>query len=190
MISYLSGKVIFKEEKFIIIDVLGVGYKVFLFPEKIRLIKDKKNISIFCHLKVKNDSWDLYGFFTLDELRFFEFLLGVSGIGPKAALEISSLGSLEEFKKAVENEDEKVLEKLFLSGKKKAQAIIFEISRKFKEKEKKNNKEDNEVIQALLKLGFSKKEAKEAVENIDDKILKTEDRVKEALKNLNNEKLS
>ncbi len=189
MISYLSGKIILKKEKFIIIDVNGVGYKVFLTVDKMALICEKKDISLFCHLKVKNDSWDLYGFFTLEELEFFEFLLGVSGIGPKAALEISTLGSLEKFKKAVEDEDEKVLEKLFLSGKKKAQAIIFEISRKIKTKEK-SYKKDDEAVQALLKLGFSRKESKEAIKNIDGKNLKTEDKVKEALKNLSNEKFS
>ncbi len=189
MISYLSGKIILKKEKFIIIDVNGVGYKIFLAVDKMALICVKKDVSLFCHLKVKNDSWDLYGFFTFEELEFFEFLLGVSGIGPKAALEISTLGSLDKFKKAVEDEDEKVLEKLFLSGKKKAQAVIFEISRKIKTKEKKCKKDD-EAVQALLKLGFSRKESKEAIENINDKDLKTEDKIKEALKNLNNAKFS
>ncbi len=186
MISYLSGKTILKKEKFIIVDVSGVGYKVFLAPEKINSIQLKKQTSLFCHLR--SEAWDLYGFLSLDELEFFEFLLTVSGIGPKAALEISALGSLEEFKKAIKEEDEKVLRKLFLSGKKKAQAIIFEISRKIKTIEK--NKDDDEAIEALSNLGFSKKEAKKALNDIDSGISRPEDKIKEALKNLNNEKLS
>ncbi len=182
MISHLSGKVLLKKEKFVIVDVKGVGYKIFLASQKINLVQQKKDISLFCYPQTKKEQWDLYGFLTLDELEFFEFLMNISGIGPKAALEISSLGSLEKFKKAVEKEDEKVLEKLFLSGKKKAQTIIFEISRKIKTMEKRRSKDDDEIIQTLFKLGFSKKQAREAMDNVDDEISKPEERIKAALK--------
>ncbi len=182
MISYLSGKLILKEEKFIIIDVNGVGYKVFLSFNGIKLIQKKEKVFVFCSPRIKKDFWELYGFLSLDELKFFEFLINIPGIGPKAALEISSLGSLEKFKKAIQEEDKKVLDSLFLfSGKKKAQAVIFEISRKIKTLDK-NKEIDEEAIDALLKLGFLKKEAKEYVKNIDSDV-PTEEKIKEILKN-------
>lgn len=182
MISHLSGKILLKKDKFVIIDINGVGYKVFLSSQKINLVREKKEVSLHCIVRIKKDCWELYGFLTLDELEFFEFLMTIPGIGPKAGLEISSLGSLDKFKKAVEKEDEKVLEKLFSLGKKKAQSIIFEISRKIKTTEKKHlGKGEDEAIGALLKLGFSKKEAKEAIGGIDDEISKTEDRIRAAL---------
>ena len=181
MISYLSGKIIIKKEKFIIIDVNGIGYKVFLSSEKINLVEKGKKTDFFCYSKIRNDGSDLYGFLTIEELEFFEFLMGVSGIGPKAGLEISSLGSLEKLKKAIENDDEKILEKLFLAGKKKAQAIIFEISRKIKTNEI-VKKEDEEAIQALLKLGFKRKEIKETLAKIESSNLKSEDKIEKALK--------
>ena len=182
MISYLSGKVLLKKEKFVVIDVRGVGYKVFLASSKINFIQEKKDVSLYCAVRIKKDYWELYGFSTLGELEFFEFLMTIPGVGPKAGLEISSLGSLDKFKKAVEKEDEKVLKKLFSLGKKKAQSIIFEISRKIKTTEKKGQQENDEVIHSLSKLGFSKKEIKEVIKNIDSEILKTEDKIKAALK--------
>jgi holliday junction DNA helicase RuvA len=188
MISFLSGKIILKQDKFVIINVNDVGYKVFLSFDKIKLVQKDKDFSLFCSTRIKKDFWELYGFLSLDELEFFEFLITIPGIGPKAALEISSLGSLEKFKKAVELDDEEVLNSLFLfSGKKKAQAIIFEISRKIKIIQKKEVFDD-ETVSALLKLGFSKKEANESIKNLDSSILKTEDKIKAILKELGNKK--
>ncbi len=179
MISYLQGKTIFKNDKFIIINVAGVGYKVFLASSKINTIVNKKEVSVFCSLKIKKDSWDLYGFLSLDELNLFDFLMKITGIGPKAALEISSLGSLDKIKKAVTDDDQEIIQELFKSGKKKAQAIIFEITRELKNV---NNEVDPEIKQYLSKLGFSKKEIKQALSNLTNENQTTEQKIKEALK--------
>ncbi len=182
MISYLKGKIILKEEKFVIIDVGGIGYKVFLSSSRINLIaKNEKERYFFCSLKIKKDSWDLYGFLSLDELELFDFLVGVSGIGPKTALEISSLGSLDKIKKAIKEDDQKIINELFRLGKKKAQTIIFEISRELKTKD---SSEDKELIKPLSKLGFSKKEIKEAIAGLSKKDQTTEEKMKELLKTL------
>jgi holliday junction DNA helicase RuvA len=177
MISSLQGKVLIKDEKFIVVDVKGVGYKVFLALSRISSLK-KKEVFLFCSLRVKKDSWDLYGFLSLEELKLFDFLMNVPGIGPKAALEISSLGSLEKLEKAVKEDDKEIMEKLFNAGKKKAQAVIFELSREIKTK----TSTDDEIIKPLSRLGFSRKEIKEALSNLSGKSQTAEERIKEALK--------
>ena len=92
MIAYLEGKIILKKEKFIILDVNGVGYKIFLSKKTLsKLPEIDQNLKVFCFLNVRENSLDLYGFLDLKELEFFEILDAISGVGPKAALEISSL---------------------------------------------------------------------------------------------------
>ncbi len=186
MISYLQGKIILKNEKFVIIDVKGVGYKVFLASSEMGHISDrKKEVSFFCSLRPKKDSWDLYGFLSLEKLELFDFLMRVSGIGPKAALEISSLGSLKKLKEAIKEDNQEIMQKLFKAGRKKAQAVIFEISRELKTA--KNPKVDDEIVKPLLKLGFSKKEIKEVLNNLSENSRTTEERIKEALRILGQE---
>lgn len=178
MISYLSGKIITRNEKFIILNVGGVGYKVFFSKKRVPELKDE--VSFFCYTNTKKDLWEIYGFPTADELELFEFLIRLPGVGPKAALEASCIGSLEKMKKGIKNNDPKLTEELFALGQKKAQAIIFEVSRKIKVK--KVSRDDEETIQALVKLGFSKTEAKEAALKLPTGIVKLEDKIKEALK--------
>ena len=98
MIYSLRGKVEFRGEKFAVINVAGVGYKVFCAPETIKKIVVGQEIQVFTHLHLKEDAIELYGFLTSDELELFETLNGISGIGPKTALLLSSLGPLEKLK--------------------------------------------------------------------------------------------
>ena len=89
MISYISGTLILKRDKFIIVEVAGIGYKVFLSRQTgLKLTEIGANVKLFCFQNVKEDVLDLYGFLTYDELEFFETLLDIHGVGPKAALEI------------------------------------------------------------------------------------------------------
>ncbi len=183
MISYLSGKIILKEDKFLILDVNGTGYKIFLSSKKIELIDEKgKDLSVFCYLNTKKDPWEIYGFLSLSEMELFEILMKVSGVGPKAALEASSLAPIDKLKESLRLEDERALNELFILGKKKAEAIIFEFSRQTKAVSKKDSKDDEEVIKALAKLGFSKKEIKEALLKIKGDKLSVEDKIKLILK--------
>ncbi len=161
-------------------NVGGVGYKVFLSKKSLSLLK-KGEISLFCHTNSKKDSWEIFGFFTPTELELFEFLIKLSGIGPRTALEASSIGSLDKLREGVKKNDPILMEELFALGQRKAQAIIFEISRKITNK-KKVSKEDQEAIKALAKLGFSQAEAKEAVLSLSDSVSGVEAKIKEALK--------
>jgi len=184
MISYLSGKIILKNDKYIVIDIGNIGYKVYLSSKNIIQIK-KNEISLFCYLNTKKDIWEIYGFFSSKEMELFESLMKVSGVGPKAALEASSIGSLEKLKEGIENDNKVIIDEIFLLGKKKAEAIIFDLSRKTKIEKRKESNEDKDVIKALSKLGFSKKEIKETLLKIPEKI-KVEEKIEEVLKLLGN----
>lgn len=184
MISYLSGRVIKKEEKSVILDVSGVGYRVFLASKRLSdsRLKVGAKLNVFCYTNSKKDPWEIYGFFLEEESDLFNFLMKISGIGPRAALEASAIASIDNFKKAVENNDPLVLDQLFKLGNKKAQAIIFELSRKIKEQSKKMSPTDEEVLMALSKLGFKKSEAKEAILSLKDQDINVESKIESALK--------
>lgn len=209
MISHLEGKIIFKGEKFIILNVNGVGYKVFLSQKVLYKISQKDKefnprakqeqpvmgrkigtanshhgmaVELFCYLNVKENALDLYGFLTHKELEFFETLINIRSIGPKAALEIASVAPIEKIKEAIESEDEEIVRELFNVGKKKAQLLILELSKKIKEKPKEKSVSEDEAFQALVNLGFSRDRVKSALGKVSKEIQGHEKRVKEALK--------
>jgi Holliday junction DNA helicase RuvA len=94
MISYINGKIILKKDKFIIVEVNGLGYKLFLSQQSLsKLPEISSDIKLFCYQNVKEEALDLYGFLTYDELDFFEVLMEIRGVGPKSALDIASLRS-------------------------------------------------------------------------------------------------
>ncbi len=184
MISYLDGKIILKKEKFIVLDVNGVGYKVFLSKKSLaKLPETEKPLKLFCFLNVRENSLDLYGFLDFKELEFFEILDDIRGVGPKAALEISSLGPLEKIRERVLAQDEKVFEGIPGIGRKKAMTIILELSGKIKDisSEKKTVKVD-EAEEGLISLGFPREKAKAALSKVPKDIQNSEQRIKEALK--------
>lgn len=184
MISHLEGKIIFKEEKFIILDVGGVGYKIFLSQKTLSKIpKIGKSLKLFCSLDIRRNTLDLYGFLNLKELEFFNFLNNIPSIGSKSALEVASIAPMEKIKEAIEEEDEKIIKEIHKVGKKKAQIIILELSRMIKKTipKKKPLKED-EAFQALRNLGFTRQEVKWALSKIPNEIKSTQEKIKRALK--------
>ncbi|MFC1629997.1 Holliday junction branch migration protein RuvA [Patescibacteria group bacterium] len=181
MISYLEGKLLIKKEKFIILNVRGVGYKIFMSQRVLSKITQKdKDLKIFCHQNVRETALDLYGFLNQSELEFFETLIDIRTIGPKAALEIASIAPMEKVKEAIESEDEEIVRELFNIGKKKAQILILELSKKIKKAPKENT--DDDAFQALLNLGFPRKKVKAALKKVSKDVQGSEKRVKEALK--------
>lgn len=182
MISYLSGEIILKKENFIILSVNGIGYKIFLSQKTIEKISEKtQNLKIFCYLNVRENLLALYGFLTYEELELFNLLEEISGIGPKAALKIASIGSVEEFKKAILSQNEKFFDNISGIGKKKIQKIILELTGKIKEVSKEKTTEIDNAQEALIGLGFSKEKAKQALSKISQDIQDTNERVKQAL---------
>ena len=186
MISYLNGEIIYKTEKFIILDVNSVGYKVFLSRATLNKMPEiGASFKVFCYLVVKENALDLYGFSTHKELEFFEILLDIQGIGPKAALAISSLGPLEKIRKDIETQNEKIFGGIPGIGRKKIQTIILELSGRIREISESSSpakeKEYNEAEEALINLGFSRQRVREALSKIPEETKDTESRIKEAL---------
>jgi len=189
MISYLNGKIIVKKEKFIILDVNGVGYKVFLSKKTMTDLPEiGSQLKLFCYLNVKETIMDLYGFLDYKQLEFFETLESIRGVGPKIALEISALGSLDDIKSKIlsKTEREFVFDGIPGIGKKKAMTIILELTGKIKEVPEKHSKED-EAEEGLVNLGFPRPKIKEILKDI-PKSLSAEERIQQALKILGNEK--
>lgn len=184
MIAFLSGKIILKRDKFVIIEVAGIGYKVFLSQQNLfKLPEIGQDIKLFTYQNVKENALDLYGFFSYDELDFFETLMDVPGVGPKAALQISVVGPLDKIKDKILKQDENVFAGIPGIGTKKAQAIILELTGKIKMLGQKSVSFD-EAENALLGLGFSKQQAKDALSQVSPN-LPSEDRIKQALKLVN-----
>lgn len=186
MISYLAGKIILKKDKFIILEVNGIGYKVFLSRQTLlKLPETGNNLKLFCFQNVKEEALDLYGFLTYDELDFFEVLMDIRGVGPKSALDIAALGSLEKIKSRILAQDEKIFEGIPGIGAKKAMTIILELTGKIKLLSGQKAKGSGDPAEdALTQLGFSRQQAKEALSHVDPAIKSMEDRIKAGLKNL------
>ena len=187
MISYIHGKVLSLNEKSVTIDVGGLGYQVFATPEAINKFRVGDEASLFTYLAVREDSLDLYGFANEEEKIIFEMLLTVSGIGPKSAIGILGITSVDTLKKAIATGDTSYLTKVSGIGRKTAEKIVLELRDKLRSHA--DNKEatgelraESDSIEALKALGYSHNEAREALRNVPPEIVGTNLRIKEALK--------
>lgn len=157
-----------KTEKFLIVEAGGVGYKISVSPDT--LSKAKKTggeMMLWVHTHVREDALDLYGFLERRELEFFEMLINVSGIGPKGALTILGIASIETLKKAIASGDTAYLTKISGIGKKTAEKIIIELRDKMgEEKEDGSLQAELDALEALRSLGYSQNEAREALRKV------------------------
>ena len=189
MIAYLKGKIIFKNENFIILLSGGIGYKVFMLSCQDKIDDE---VEFFTYLNVKEDALTLYGFSNYNELELFEHLISISGIGPKAGLGILSLADPETVKVAIAKGDSSILTRVSGIGKKTAERVVLELRNKFssldgddvlQEKSKEIN-DHTDVIEALVSLGYSAQQAKKALANIPSEIKDVSERIKMALKEM------
>lgn len=192
MIAQLTGNIVFIGERYAILDVAGVGYKIYLSMEALRLVgKKKEQIKLWTHLAVREDAMDLYGFIEKPELEFFELLIGISGIGPRSALGILNIAPVENIKKAVSSGDSSYLTKVSGIGRKTAEKIVLELRDKLGahiDVSTPELKEEADAIEALESLGYTQHEARDALKSVPHTTTGTSKRVKEALKNLGNGK--
>lgn len=190
MISQLEGKIEELTDGFVIISVNGVGYKVYVTSDTVKKLGEKvgEKIILKTHLAVRETALDLYGFLENEDLRFFEMLISISGIGPKSALAILSVADTKTLRKAVSAEDSSYLTKVSGIGKKNAEKIIIELRDKIgaidNAKDSALLKDEMETLEALEALGYSAGQAREALKNIPKSATNTNERLKEALKTL------
>jgi len=183
MIGSLKGQVILAKDKFIILDVNGVGYKVFVSPDTVvKIQKNETEVSLWTHTQPREDALDLYGFIHYEELEFFEMLINVSGIGPKGALIILGVASIETLSKAISTGDLPYLTKISGIGKKTAEKMLIELRDKVGKVDTGGSlREELDALLALQSLGYSQNEAREALKGLPIE-LDTNKKIKEALK--------
>ena len=189
MIALLTGKVELLQRPFAIIDVNGVGYKVLLPDSVFSKLTLGEKARIFTYTYVREDALDLFGFLEADDLKLFENLLTVSGVGPKTALNIFSFGGRKDIIGAIVKGDVTFFTSVPRLGTKNAQKIIIELKNKMGSNvdlDLSGNDllENAEVVQALKNFGFSIAEAQKAVRDVKKDGISTEERIRLALKNL------
>ncbi len=185
MIATLKGKVTYKDTKYIIVDVSGVGYKVFLTSDTIHTLKDGAEKTFWTYMAIREDAMDIYGFLEKREKDFFELLISVSGIGPKGAQNILSLASVDTLINSIKSGSVAHLVKISGIGKKTAEKIVIELRDKLGavDGDSIEVSGDIDVIEALKALGYSPEQAREVLRKI-PKDIGTGARVKMALKEL------
>lgn len=195
MIGLLEGVIDYKIDNSIIVYVSGVGYKVEVSEEILNLnIGD--NIKIYTYMHVREDNIKLFGFKNQDQLGLFQLLLGVSGIGPKNAMNLVSMLGLDEIYNAIMNSSSETFRKISGIGSKNAQKIVIElkpkidklnINRLVKNSENFNTNinKRHDLENALTSLGYSMNEIKSIEEDLDFN-LDIKDILKMSLKLLNN----
>ncbi len=183
MIGSIRGKIILKTEKYLIVEANGVGYKVSVSPDTLSKAKASgEEIFLLIHTHVREDALDLYGFLEKQELEFFEMLINVSGIGPRSALAILGIATIETLRKAIGTGDVSYLTKISGIGKKTAEKIVIELRDKMgSELEGSSLQGELDALEALKSLGYSQNEAREALKKVNPEA-STNTKIKEALK--------
>lgn len=204
MLAYIKGNLEMKMTGYVVIDVGGLGYKVFMSDVAIEKIGNiGETVKVHTYYRVREDDISIYGFNTLEELKMFELLISVSGVGAKTALTMLAVCEPSEFALAVISEDVKTLTQIPGIGAKSAQRIILElkdkitkeqqiekineqISNQQKQEDKiqvalENNNKIAEAMAALQVLGYNKKEIEKAFSKLDKKELSTEELIKKGL---------
>ena len=199
MFYYLSGTVAHIEPYLAVIDCSGVGYACRTTSYTLSALKKGEKGKLFTHLNVREDAMDLYGFATQEELKLFQQLISVSGVGPKAALGILSSSSPANLAMSIITGDEKSLTAAQGVGKKIAQRVILELKDKLAKGQTINAAGESyggtgvtvipenklsEATAALAVLGYSQGEINTALKGIDLDGLSLEKVIKEALKKM------
>jgi Holliday junction DNA helicase RuvA len=189
MYEYLKGKLDSIQEDYIVVDVSGVGYKVFTSQNTIRNAVIDSNMKIFTQLIVKEDDMIIYGFDTRDELYMFKLLNTVSGVGPKAAVSLLNHYKSQDIALAIISKDAVKLTKAQGIGKKTAERIILELKDKIDTESAISVQgtdsfggDVSQVIEALTSLGYSYSDAAQAVAKLKNKEAPIDMMIKEALR--------
>lgn len=189
MIGHLRGEVIFKESNSLILDVQGVGYKVLAASDVLAKAHPGSPLALFIYTHVREDNISLFGFLEAQDLKLFENLIGISGIGPKTAMNIFSQGSRNQIVSAIISADTAFFKGIPRLGQKNAQKIIIELKSKFGsvadlDLSGDGLSESEDTVVALKGFGFTTKEIYDAIKAVKQDGQKTTETIKLALKYL------
>ena len=189
MIAQLEGAVELITERFVVVKVGGVGYKIFLGADTLAKMSGRgERVLLWTHQHVREDMLDLYGFLHFAELEFFELLISISGIGPRGALSVLGVAPVETLKKAIAAGDTSYLTRVSGIGKKTAEKIVLELREKMSGRgvsvEAPELKDEADALEALIGLGYSQREAREALATVPNSLATVEKRVGAALQKL------
>jgi len=183
MIASLRGRILDVFAASVLLEIQGIGYRVMVPAHALASVKTGDEAFFHIHDHLREDSHDLYGFLTFEDLRLFEQLLNVSGVGPKVATAISAIGSADAIRRAIMAGDLARMTSVPGVGKKTAQKIILELKGQLVEAQG-ESPEDRDAIEALQSLGYSAMQARDALKNVGAEITDTSARVREALRGL------
>ena len=196
MFYYLKGKVTVIDQNLAVVECGGIGFQCIVSLNTLSHLEPGQDVTLYTYCNVREDGFDIFGFYELSEKRSFEMLLGVSGVGPKAAVSILSAVTPEGLALAVLNHDEKMITAAQGVGKKIAQRIILELQDKISKdaavlssagrtapaSAAPGSSKHNDAAAALSVLGFTPSEVSALLRTIDVESLSLEEIIKEALK--------
>ncbi len=187
MISFLAGKVEFKTQKYVVLNINGIGFKISISSRTSRnLPKIGTKIKLFCATILTRENIELYGFLSQSELEIFDLLNSINGIGPKAGLKILNEMRPESLLSAISRGKAELLTRAAGVGAKKANRIILELKDKIKRKESEfeigQMEFDFDLEEILKSLGYKQNQAREAIRKIPPKLKTLQEKIKSALK--------
>ncbi len=197
MFDFIRGFVASKQPEYVVIDVGGVGFKIFTSMTSLGGCEEGEKATFFTYLSVKEDDITLFGFTSSQELDTFKMLLDVSGVGPKLAVSVLSQMTVTDFSMAVAGGNHKTLSKLKGIGPKTAQRIVLELKDKISSRASTENVPDSgefaaasifgsdpvfdEAVEALMVLGYNQQKARAQVGSVYRSGMQLEQVVKDAL---------
>ena len=186
MIGYIEGKTLAVDGKMVVVDVNGIGYRIFSTPEVLEALRPKagEDIALWTHLSVRETALELFGFLRKEDRDFFELLITVPGIGPRSALAILSVSSIELLTSAITSRDTDYLTKISGIGRKTADKIVIELEGKIIESSGGHIglRDEADALEGLKSLGYPEREVRQTLKKIPQSVVGTSERIREALK--------
>lgn len=191
MISFLKGKILNKGQGYVILQTDNIGYQVFISAGVYADLQIGQEMEFYIHHNASENAQDLYGFKSFSELEFFKLLISISGVGPKSALGVLAMASVDEIKESIAHGDPSVLNKVSGIGQKTAERIVLELRNKIGHltgtvdgRTATGVSVSSDEIDALMALGYSLQQAREALRQVDGSIKDSGERIRAALRGL------
>lgn len=186
MLAYIKGKVLHRGKGSMIVATDTIGYRVAIIDALLAKIREQETVELFLYQYIRENSVELYGFSSIEEMEFFRQLISVSGVGPKTALSILNAAPLEKMKNSIARNDRIIFKGIPGVGTKTAERILIELRESMGDTSHglPGQGDDSDIVEALVHLGYTPAIARRAVQALGDSINGIEERMKAALKSL------